>query len=221
MKHTFFLFAFALWSTTALAQQSSREFSLLGVMQTASSQREQHFTEEEAFEMSPLVVKGYIDSITEGRVIQVPYPNATFIYRTALFKVEVTEILKGTAGNYVYFEYERGIMPAEAFDQVKDMGELIFHLREGRQYPDNAVITNSPKGLMNEVDHIYALFSRDLFFRKYQGRAAPTARLPEFSLLPENTPLDSEGKPYSDPLNVRTGRINSSGEVVPLTDAAR
>lgn len=202
-------------SSSILAQQSSREYSLFDVMQLGSSASEMDFSEEQAFEMSVAVVKGYIDSITEGRVINIPYPNATFTYNTALFKIEVTDVLKGDVGKYVYVEYIRGAMPAEAFDAVKDMGELNFYLREIDWYPETAVITDSPKGLMGEVDHLYALFSSELFFKSYKGNA-PTAPLPPIPL--PDIPRDSNGNPYRDPPQVRTGRIDSNGIPVPITE---
>jgi hypothetical protein len=191
---------------------------MFDLMQASSDGLEEKYTEEQALEMSAAVVTGYIDSVTEGRVVDIPQARATFTYNTALFKVEVTEVLKGNVGKYVYFEYIRGGMPAEAYDAVKYTGELKFYLREINWYdPTKAVVKNSTKGLMKEVDHLYTLFSEDMFFGTYTEKDAPRGPFPTIP-LPTDAPRDSNGNIYLDPPLVPKGRINSEGVAVPSTE---
>ena len=117
---------------------------------------EVELTTVEAIEVSDAIVQGHIVSITEGRVIQhingYSSPN-----RTALIKVEVSKVLKGKVGKFVYFEYLVGAMPAKYMDDRKYADDMLLLLRKPTWSKESYTFTDSPQGLMHEVDTLYTL----------------------------------------------------------------
>jgi hypothetical protein len=159
------------------------------------------FTEAEAFEQSVVVVRGYIDSVTEGRVANYTDALLNVPDYTALFKVEVSEVLKGNVdGKYVYFERVRGGVPAEFYEAVKYEGEVILYLKEINWFnPATTIVTDSDKGLMKEVNHLYQLFSDEFFFAQNLDPTAVRKTLPSIP-VPEDAPRDTEGRLLRDPV---------------------
>ncbi len=120
---------------------------------------ELQLTPEEAIERSDFIVIGKIVSITDGRSIQRNIKTTARPTKTAVIKVEVSKILKGSVGDYVYLEYIRGGIPAEYLDQHKYQDEMLLLLRDTKHMwpPGDYTFTNSPNGLMAEVDTLYVL----------------------------------------------------------------
>lgn len=111
---------------------------------------------EQAIEQSAVVIKGRIHSVTEGRIIQNTNGYSRPII-TALFKVEVSQVLKGDVGKFVFFEYVIGGMPIKHLNANKFPGEMILLLREPTWNKQTYTFTNSTNGLMSEVKTLYTL----------------------------------------------------------------
>ncbi len=188
---------------------------MFDLMQMSSHKAERRYTEAEALESAVIVVRGYIDSVTEGRSVTLQGLQISRPINTALFKIEVSEVIKGEVdGKYVYFEFVRGGMPAEFFDSVKYPGEFELYLSEVNWVPPDAIVTNSDKGLMREVDHLYMLLSEDLFYNLNFNPYAIRKPIPPIPLQ-DWVPRDSEGKPLRDAPAVRERR-SEPGALMPL-----
>ncbi|MEJ2418435.1 MAG: hypothetical protein P8Y45_16190 [Exilibacterium sp.] len=154
-----------------------------------TSVNEIQLTPEEAIERSDAIVKGKIFSITEGRSIKRNVKSTARPTETALIKVEVSEVIKGDVGNYIYLEYIRGGIPAEYLDQNKYPDEMLLLLRNADHMwpPGDYVFMNSPNGLMSEVDTLYVLTSqRGLIVAPTNGGSGTTVV----------QPLDQTDAPY-------------------------
>lgn len=121
----------------------------------------------EAIQVSDIIVRGKIVSITEGRTIQNLNGYSSPI-NTALIKLEVSSTLKGKPGKFVYFEYIVGGMPASYLDERKYEEDMLVLLRTTTWPESDYRITDSPSGLMGEVDTLYQLTTqRGLMIEKH------------------------------------------------------
>ncbi|MDT8399924.1 MAG: hypothetical protein RQ899_15065 [Pseudomonadales bacterium] len=118
---------------------------------------------KEAVDVSEVIVRGYIDSVSDGRFIR--YRNAPVIppMQTSLIKIEVSKVLKGNPGKYVYFEYATG-GNARELDDNKYPGEILVFLRPDDRSESSYLIENSANGLMHEVDKLYRLTLQSRLF---------------------------------------------------------
>ncbi|MDT8397272.1 MAG: hypothetical protein RQ899_01490 [Pseudomonadales bacterium] len=142
-----------------------KEYSLFDLMKLASRADQETLTVAEMYEESTVIVRGYIDSITDGRSIQYKkIAKVALPWETALIKIEVSKVIKGEVGDYVYFEYVRGGIPAELMDRAKYTGEIMIFLRDPGWGKETYDFTDSDKGKMKEVDHLYTLTQDSAFF---------------------------------------------------------
>ncbi len=118
--------------------------------------KEVPMTPTEVLETSEVIVRGHIVSVTEGRIVENNNGYSRPI-NTALFKIEVSKVIKGDIGKFVYFEYIRGGLPAETMDKRKYTEDILFFLRQPTWDKATYTFHNSPNGLMNEVDTLYTL----------------------------------------------------------------
>lgn len=120
----------------------------------------------EAVEASEVIVRGTIESITEGRTLESPN-GYSFPMHTLLFKLKVKKVLKGEVGEYVYFEYLFAPGAAKDLNKRKYKRDILVMLRHPGWEKGYYTIVNSEDGLMDEVDVLYTLTTqRGLFHEK-------------------------------------------------------
>ncbi len=131
--------------------------------------REVPISPEQAIKTSETIVRGHIVSITAGREVvhNNGYSNPI---KTALIQVEVSKVIKGDVGKFVYFEYIVGGLPIDYLNEHKYTGELMLMLRTPTWDNSTYTFRNSPDGLMSEVDKLYTLTTqRGLFVESNAG----------------------------------------------------
>jgi len=118
--------------------------------------------------LSDVIVRGEIDSVTEGRILAHPEDGLMGPRHTAVIKVKVIKAIKGDVGEYVYFEYSIGGIPAEYYSERIYKEPILLMLMEIKLDDAYTTITHSPNGLMHEVDTLYELTSQSslMFVRK-------------------------------------------------------
>lgn len=110
----------------------------------------------EAIEASDAIVRGHIVSITDGRLIE--HVNGfSHPIKTALIKAQVSKVLKGEVGEFVYFEYVVGGIPAQYMNERKYTEDMLLLLTKPTWSESAYRFTDSPTGLMGEVDTLYRL----------------------------------------------------------------
>lgn len=138
--------------------QEPRNHPFFQILISASRSFSMPITFRESVERSELIVRGYIDTVAEGRALSRKGSRRVATIHTSLMKIRVTKVLKGDAGEYVYIEYSTGGYSSEAIDKVRYTEEMVFFLREGGRYVESAYsIVDSPIGLMHEVSTLYSL----------------------------------------------------------------
>jgi hypothetical protein len=129
----------------------------------------------EAINQSELVVRGVIEKVTPGRDLFIEGRLSRRPISFSLFKVRVTQAIKGSVspGDYVYFEWITGGISAYELDAKKYTDEIMLMLRKTSFLEENySRVENRTDGLMYEVDTLYELTTpRALFVQdKSKGK---------------------------------------------------
>lgn len=121
------------------------------------------YTLVEYIQMSDVIVQGHIESITQGRILRRP-DGRKGGFSMALIKFKVSETLKGNPGEYVYFEWLKGGMPAEKMRKNRYTQQMIIMLGPPDFGSDYYRIDNSKYALRSEVDKVYSLVTERALF---------------------------------------------------------
>lgn len=127
-------------------------------------------TTTEAIEVSDVIVRGPIVSISKGRSL---YPNNGYStpMDTLLIKMRVSKSLKGSyvVNDFFYLEHLLSGIPIEHLNKNKYKEEMLVLLRTPTWDKSSYTMVDSQEGLMHEVDTLYRLTNEKTIFIEEQS----------------------------------------------------
>lgn len=142
----------------AQAHQSNDKHPMFNLMNFTALDQER-LSAFEAINKSKLIIKGVIEKVTPGRDLFLEGRLSGRPLSTSLFKVRVTQTVKGriSPGDYVYFEWITGGISAYELDAKKYTNEIMFMLEKTSYLEKDYRVENRRDGLMHEVETLYVL----------------------------------------------------------------
>ena len=179
-----------------------------------------------AIEISEVIVRGTIDSISEGRSL---YHNNEFSHpiHMILIKFRVSKSLKGPCetDGFVYFEYMAAGIPMDHINKNKYRNEIIVLLKTPGWDKSSYTMIESSEGMMGEVDTLYELTTQRGLLIEEHAEIEKTTNITQpleeteplfigqyFQHLEEEIPALSTGGSFGFDIRSNGDRINIESE---------